>query len=127
MDTTGSFPKSGGSTSATDKVVGAAKDGVRTAEKGLNEAARSAAAKVDQFRDEAAPALNSASAKAREVAQKGKDTVTEATQQLRDRAVEASDAAAAYAKDEPMKALLIAAAAGALLMGLLSMLVRSHD
>ncbi len=126
MDT-GNFPKSGGSTSATDKVVGAGKEGARTAEKGLNEAASSAASKIDKFRDEAAPALESASTKAREVVQKGKDTLTEATDQLRDRAVEASDAAAAYAKDEPMKALLIAAAAGALLMGLLSMLVRSDD
>ena len=35
--------------------------------------------------------------------------------------------AAAYARDEPMKSLLIAAAAGALLMGLLSLMVRSDD
>ena len=48
-------------------------------------------------------------------------------QQMRQRALQASEKAAAYARDEPMKSLLIAAAAGALLMGLLSLMVRSDD
>ena len=38
-----------------------------------------------------------------------------------------SEKAAAYARDEPMKSLLIAAAAGALLMGLVSLMARSDD
>ena len=103
------------------------KDGIGTAQHGLGQAASSPAGKVDQLRDEATPALEKASAKAQEVAQKGMDALADASQQLRDRALEASDAAVTYAKDEPMKALLIAAAAGALLMGLLSMMVRSDD
>ena len=48
-------------------------------------------------------------------------------EQMRQRALQASDKAAAYARDEPMKSLLIAAAAGALLMGLVSLIVRSDD
>ncbi|HSC64920.1 MAG TPA: hypothetical protein VLD35_14865 [Caldimonas sp.] len=48
-------------------------------------------------------------------------------EQMRQRALQASDKAAAYARDEPMKSLLIAAAAGALLMGLVSLMVRSDD
>jgi len=48
-------------------------------------------------------------------------------QQMRQRALQASDKAAAYARDEPMKSLLVAAAAGALLMGLVSLMVRSDD
>jgi ElaB/YqjD/DUF883 family membrane-anchored ribosome-binding protein len=48
-------------------------------------------------------------------------------EQMRQRALQASEKAAAYARDEPMKSLLIAAAAGALLMGLLSLMVRSDD
>ena len=48
-------------------------------------------------------------------------------EQVRQRALQASDKAAAYARDEPMKSLLIAAAAGALLMGLVSLIVRSDD
>jgi len=48
-------------------------------------------------------------------------------QQMRQRALQASDKAAAYARDEPMRSLLVAAAAGALLMGLVSLMVRSDD
>ena len=51
----------------------------------------------------------------------------ELAEQVRQRALQASEKAAAYARDEPMKSLLIAAAAGALLMGLLSLMVRSDD
>jgi ElaB/YqjD/DUF883 family membrane-anchored ribosome-binding protein len=46
---------------------------------------------------------------------------------MRQRALQASNRAATYARDEPMKSLLIAAAAGALLMGLVSLVVRSND
>ena len=52
---------------------------------------------------------------------------SELADQVRQRARQASEKAAAYARDEPMKTLLIAAAAGALLMGLLSLIVRSDD
>ena len=51
----------------------------------------------------------------------------EVAEQMRQRALQASERAAAYARDEPMKSLLMAAAAGALLMGLLSLMVRSDD
>jgi ElaB/YqjD/DUF883 family membrane-anchored ribosome-binding protein len=51
----------------------------------------------------------------------------EATRRLRRRASQASDRALAYVRDEPVKTLLIAAAAGALLMGLLTMMARSDD
>lgn len=125
MDTTGNFPKAGGA--AADKAADTLKDGLRTAGQGLGRAADSAASKVDQWRDEASPMLEKASVRVQEVGQKGMDALADASKQLRDRAAEASDVAVAYAKDEPMKALLIAAAAGALLMGLLSMMVRSDD
>ena len=52
---------------------------------------------------------------------------SELADQVRQRALQASEKAAAYARDEPIKTLLIAAAAGALLMGLLSLMVRSDD
>jgi len=51
----------------------------------------------------------------------------EVAEQMRQRALQASDKAAAYAREEPMKSLLIAAAAGAVLMGLVSLMVRSDD
>ena len=51
----------------------------------------------------------------------------DAARRLRQRAAQASDRALAYVKDEPVKTLLIAAAAGALLMGLLTLMARSDD
>ena len=51
----------------------------------------------------------------------------EVAEQVRQRALQASDRAAAFARDEPIKSLLIAAAAGALLMGLVSLMVGSDD
>lgn len=127
MDSTGNPPEAGGTSTAADQAADALKDGVRTARQGLSQAESSAIGKVDQLRDNATPALEAASAKAQEVAQKGMDALADASRQLRERALDASDAVVAYAKDEPVKALLIAAAVGALVMGLLSMMVRSDD
>ena len=51
----------------------------------------------------------------------------ETARRLRLRASQASDRALAYVREEPVKTLLIAAAAGALLMGLLTLMARSDD
>jgi hypothetical protein len=45
---------------------------------------------------------------------------------LRDKALRASDNTVGYIKDEPVKAMLIAAATGAALMALVSLITRSH-
>ena len=55
------------------------------------------------------------------------EAVRDTSQQLRERAQQAQDMTVAYVKDEPIKAMLIAAATGALLMGLISLLGRSRD
>jgi ElaB/YqjD/DUF883 family membrane-anchored ribosome-binding protein len=51
--------------------------------------------------------------------------VKESTQQLREKAVQASDTTVSYIRDEPIKAMLIAAATGAALMALVGLLGRS--
>jgi ElaB/YqjD/DUF883 family membrane-anchored ribosome-binding protein len=53
--------------------------------------------------------------------------VRDSSQQLREKAVQASDQTVAYIKDEPVKSMLIAAATGAALMGLISLMGRSRD
>jgi ElaB/YqjD/DUF883 family membrane-anchored ribosome-binding protein len=53
---------------------------------------------------------------------KAKDTLQSAAEAARDRA---ATAVAAYTRDDPIRAILIAAGAGAVLMGLLSMMARS--
>jgi ElaB/YqjD/DUF883 family membrane-anchored ribosome-binding protein len=55
---------------------------------------------------------------------RGAEAVREGVQQVRDKAQNMGDHAVSYIKDEPVKSVLIAAAAGATLMGLLSLMVR---
>ena len=45
----------------------------------------------------------------------------------RDRAAKVSDNTVGYIKDEPMKSMLIAAATGAALMALVSLVTRNRD
>jgi ElaB/YqjD/DUF883 family membrane-anchored ribosome-binding protein len=53
---------------------------------------------------------------------KAKDTLQSAADQVRERA---TTAVATYTKEDPVRAILIAAGAGALLMGLVAMMARS--
>jgi ElaB/YqjD/DUF883 family membrane-anchored ribosome-binding protein len=68
--------------------------------------------------------LNRVAAKAEELARRSADAVRDRSADIRDRAARASDATIGYIKDEPVKAILIAAATGAALMALVSLLSR---
>jgi hypothetical protein len=65
--------------------------------------------------------------KAADKAQGGLDTVTEIAGRARDVASNASDSIAAYTKNNPVKALAIAAASGALLYAVIKALSPSRD
>ena len=81
--------------------------------------------KVENARDDAVPMLNRLTSQAEAAARRGADAVKETSAQLRDKALQAQDTTVGYIKDEPMKAMLIAAATGAALMALISMASRS--
>lgn len=83
--------------------------------------------KVDQLKSEAAPMLDKVSDQAQKLLQQGREVLNDTTQTIRDKAAQATNLAVDYTKDEPIKAMLIAAAAGAFLMGLVSMMARSRD
>jgi ElaB/YqjD/DUF883 family membrane-anchored ribosome-binding protein len=70
--------------------------------------------------------LNRATEQASAMAQRGVDAVRDGSQQLRERAHWASDGTLNYIKDEPVKSMLFAAAAGAALMVLLRSMSGSH-
>ena len=112
---------------AVDQAAGTAQSAIRSTQRSADSALDSLSSKVDEVRSQAAPMLSKVSSQAEAAARRGIDAVRDTSQQLRDRAVQASDMTVAYVKDEPMKALLIAAATGALLMGLITMLARSRD
>ena len=83
--------------------------------------------KVQEVKDEAMPVLNRVAAKAEELARRSADAVRDRSADIKERATRASDATLGYIKDEPVKAILIAAATGAALMALLSLLNRRRD
>ena len=64
---------------------------------------------------------------AQRVTQRGADALRQGAQGLRDRAHQAGDSTRHYVQAEPVKAVLIAAATGAALMALASLLMRPRN
>src|SRR5687767_2309870 len=89
-----------------------------------HEAIDSLSDKAQDLRDQAAPVLNRVAAKAEELARRSADVMRDRSEAIRERAARSSDATIAYIKDEPLKSILIAAATGAALMALVSLLSR---
>ncbi|HWK83175.1 MAG TPA: hypothetical protein VNS61_05510 [Caldimonas sp.] len=118
-----SKPQSQPGQEIADKAANTAQSAIRSTHSALD----SLSAKVDEIHDQAAPLLSRVSSQAEAAARRGIEAVRDTSQQLRDRALRASDSAVGYVKDEPIKAMLIAAATGALLMGIVALISRSRD
>ena len=110
-----------------DNAAAGAQNAIRSTQRAADSALDRMSEKVDEVRSQAAPFINRVSSQAEAAARRGMEAVRDTSQQLRERAVQAQDMTVAYVKDEPIKAMLIAAATGALLMGIISMLGRSRD
>ncbi len=110
-----------------DQVAQTADNAIRSTQHLANSALDSLAGSVQDVRHEAAPLLNRAGEQASALAQRGVNAVRDSSLRLRDSAVQARDGTVLYIKDEPLKSILIAAAAGAALMALVGLLSRSRD
>ena len=110
-----------------DGAAATAQGAIRSTQRAADSALDRLSDKVDEVRSQAAPILNKVTSQAEAAARRGMDAVRDTSQQLRDKANQASDMTVAYVKDEPIKAMLIAAATGALLMGLITLMSRSRD
>ena len=71
------------------------------------------------------PSSSRASEQATVLAHRGVDAVGDTSQQLREKAHHVSDCTVAYIRDEPVKAMPIAAATGTALMALINLVSRS--
>jgi len=109
----------------TDQMSQTADEAIRTTQLLANEAVDGLAHAMQDARTQAVPLLNRASEQVGALAQRGVDSVRQTSQQLRDRTRDAADGTVQYIKDEPVKAMLIAAATGATLMALVSLISRS--
>lgn len=110
-----------------DQAADTAQGAIRSTQHKADAALDRLSSKVDDIRGQAGPMLSKVTSQAEAAARRGMEAVRDTSQQLRDKAVQAQDMTVAYVKDEPIKALLIAAATGALLMGIVSMMARSRD
>jgi len=110
-----------------DQAAQGADSAIKSTQRFANEALDNLSEKVGEVRDQAAPVLNRVAEKAETLARRGLEAVKDSSQVVRDKALRASDSTVAYIKDEPVKAILIAAATGAALMALISLMTRSRD
>jgi len=114
-------------TNVGDDAASAADNALKSTQRATDQAFDALSNKVDDLRSQAGPMINRMSAKAEDAAKRGMEVMRDTTQQLREKAQIAGDSTVAYVKDEPVKSMLIAAATGAVLMGLISLMGRSRD
>jgi ElaB/YqjD/DUF883 family membrane-anchored ribosome-binding protein len=111
----------------TDSVGNAAEQALASTRRVANEMLDTVGHSVEGVRQQAAPMLNRASDQAVATAQHGVDAVRETSRHWREQAQHASDRTVTYIREEPVKAMLIAATAGALLAALAGLVRRARN
>ena len=109
-----------------DQAAQSADNAIKATQRVANQTLDGLADTVQDLRQQAAPLLNRGAEQAGALAQRSFDALRDATQQLRDKALRASDSTVNYVKEEPVKAMLIAAATGAALMALVNLMSGSR-
>ena len=112
---------------AVNRMADTVQDGIRATQRATNQVVDMAADTVDEAKSNVAPMLDKAGDHEQKLMQQDREKLNDASQIVREKANQATDVAVGFTKDEPVKAMLIAAAAGALLMGLVSMMARSRN
>ncbi len=109
-----------------DHVADSTSQAIHSTQKATLEALGGLDNSVQSLRDKTAPKLDEATHRASELAHQSVQSVRDTGRRLRDSAVQVSEGTVQYVRDEPIKAMLIAAATGALLMALTSLLARHN-
>lgn len=114
----------------TDKAADQVQGSIRDAQHTANSAGEKLSNRLDKARSQAASSIKKVADQARAVVRQGMQgmkVVNDATRQVRDTAVHASDSVTAFTRENPMKTIFMAAASGALLLALFNALTRSRD
>lgn len=110
-----------------DQAADSASSAIRSTQNVANAAFDRLNDKVDSVREHAAPMIDRLSSQAEAAARRSADALRETSAQLRDKAMRAQDNTVGYIRDEPVKAMLIAAATGAVLMALIGLMGRLRN
>ena len=105
-----------------DRAANSADHAIKATQGALNQALDRLADDVHGLQQQASPMVDRASGQVQALAHNGMARMRSTSQHLRDSAHTGADNARGYIRDEPVKAVLIAALAGAALVGLLSLL-----
>jgi ElaB/YqjD/DUF883 family membrane-anchored ribosome-binding protein len=112
-----------------DSAAQSAEQAIKSTQRVANGALDGLSHGVKDLQDQAKPLLNRAAEQASDMAHRSLEAAREGSQRIRDQAQHATDSTLGYIKQEPVKAVLIAAATGAALMALIGLMNRSrhHD
>lgn len=110
-----------------DQASRSADQAIRATQNAANGAVDSAAHSLQDLRQQTTPLVERASDQVSAMAHRGMDSVRDTSHQLRLKVEHASDRTVGYIRHDPVKSVLIAAATGAALMALVSLLTRSRD
>ena len=109
-----------------DQAAQKADDAIKATQRVANDALNGLSDSVESAHAQGAPKLVRMAEQAESLIGRSAEVMRDSTQQLRDRAVRAQDVTVGYIKDEPIKSVLVAAAAGAVLMALVTLASRSR-
>jgi ElaB/YqjD/DUF883 family membrane-anchored ribosome-binding protein len=112
--------------SLADQAAGKSKDALEAARRTADGTLDALHNKIDALHDLIPGALGRAGARADDLARRGIERARQAGSELRERAEYAGDRTVAYVKDEPVKSILLAVAAGAALAALFGVLMRGR-
>jgi|AraplaMF_Col_mMF_1032025.scaffolds.fasta_scaffold01546_1 ElaB/YqjD/DUF883 family membrane-anchored ribosome-binding protein len=107
---------------AVNRLADTADSAVKSTRRVTNTALDQAETAIGEARDTAEPTIARLAGQAEALARRSVDAVKDTAHQVRERAASVGDATVRYVKDEPVKSMLIAAATGAALMGLLALI-----
>ncbi|HXJ44113.1 MAG TPA: hypothetical protein VNH18_32805 [Bryobacteraceae bacterium] len=128
METVGSNNDFGKQTQdLADKAAEKVQSGIRTAKDTTNQVADRLSDTVEAARSSAGPRLAKAADRVQSVANQTRDSFGAATRKVRATAADVGDSVISYTRDNPVKAILISAAVGALIGALATTLPRSSD
>jgi hypothetical protein len=123
--TTSNFAKTG--QALTDKAADKAQSSIRGAQGAVKDVGNSLSSKIEDVRSEAGTAVNRGSKRVQSMGRQGLNTITDMASQAGDMASNATESIVAYTKRNPVMALAIAAASGALLYAAVKALSPSRD
>jgi ElaB/YqjD/DUF883 family membrane-anchored ribosome-binding protein len=109
----GNFAKT--SQALADKATDKVQAGIRSAQQSAKETGDSLSSKVAEVHDNAVPVIRNAARRAQSATQQSLDAFGDIAGQARDMAADAADSIVSYTKRNPLQALALAAASGALL------------